>query len=510
MKRIDVKNKNLRIFKGIAYSFSLITCLSCADLENDPTEFNIPPQSFATTEGIETAVTGLYERLRNASQWTTFYAPAWAGDDITTFKGGNKADFREFDQRNVDATNGRLLNNFRDLYSLIKNVNSVLDRVSDVSSIPEIDQDRADVLMGEAYFLRGLAFHHLARVHGRIPIDLSVSSSGPQPLPSQETVYGQIESDFLEAESRLPEIYPNVLAGAPRPNKGSARALLARLYMDWAGFPLKDESKYVQAASSAKQVIDNKDAHGFDLLENVSDLWLVANKFNKESVYTISYASGLGLANLKYGILGLPGGTDFRGWDETYAEIRYFEDFPEGPRKEATYRTEIGWETFPNQQSPVFAKVAGPKDDIDVGQFRTDRNDFYIRYAEVLLIYAEASARSNNANPEAWEALNKIRRRAEGLPFETPDSSIDVTSGDLADLVVTERKWEFAGEYLRWYDLIRLELVQEALSNRDPRVSEGPEGTLLNEPNPIIGSLGTENYFSPLPAAILEEVPSLK
>ena len=95
-----------------------------------------------------------------------------------------------------------------------------------------------------------------------------------------------------------------------------------------------------------------------------------------------------------------------------------------------------------------------------------------------------------------------------------------MTSGDIAELAYTERKWEFAGEYLRWYDLVRMERVQEALGGtaRNPQVSIGTvydaSGNATPVPltvpsNPILGSLGTDNYFHPLPPGEVLQLPNL-
>lgn len=480
---------------SILIAFAMVFT-GCADLEEDPTiDYSLAPGTYSQIAELELGVTGIYGRLRNASQWSTFFVHGWAGDDITTHKVSNKADFREFDQRQVSATNGRIANNWRDIYAMVRAANAVLEGIEGVQFT---DADKQNRLIGEIYFLRGAMFFHLTRMHGRIPLPLTSVPDFEIGLATQEEVYQQIESDLLQAEILLPEIYPGVLDGAPRPNSGSARAFLARLYLDWAGFPAKDNSKYALAASSAKQVIDNAATHGFGLVEDLEDLWLLNNRFNDESIWTIAYNADNNLFNRKYGKLGNP--SDLGGWQETFAEIRFFEDFPEGPRKEATYRTEHDWENFTDQQTPVFKKIAGPAGDIPLTDFNTDRNDFIMRYAEVLLIYAEASGRSGNVTPAAWEALNKIRRRAEGLPFNTPNPSVDVTSGDIAELAFTERKWEFAGEWLRWNDLVRMERVQDALSNRNPQSSFNSQGQLLPVQNAILGSLGTDNYFAPVPA----------
>lgn len=530
------KNENiLGNFKGlfsfiIAISVLAIGFESCVPLEENPGEVQLAPGAYTDISELNLGVTGIYASLREASQWSTFYVNGWSGDDITTHKASNKADFREHDQRAITNENSRVQDNWRNIYGMIFNANTVLRNIGE--TVFPGEEDEQNRLLGEIYFLRGTMFFHLARVHGRIAIPTTPELDFDIKLASQVDVYTQIESDLLQAASLLPEIYPGVEQGAPRPNSGSAKAMLARLYLDWAGFPLKDNSKYALAASTAKDVIDNAASHGFELLGNAEDLWSINNRFNTESCWTIAYCLSCGTRNGKFARLGWP--SDNRGWGETFAEIRYFEDFPEGARKEATYRTDADWTNFTDQVTPVFKKIVGPpsEDSQFIRRHFTSRNDFYIRYAELLLIHAESSARSGNVSNEAWESLNKVRRRAAGLDFNTSYPSAvsqrirnanntawenhptlmytDLTAGDLAELTFTERKWELAGEWIRWNDLVRMELVAEAFANRNPRVTpDNINGGIISVQNEVIGSTGTDNYFAPIPIREIDLLPGL-
>ncbi|MEM9329481.1 MAG: RagB/SusD family nutrient uptake outer membrane protein [Bacteroidota bacterium] len=534
MKRLQ--NNISKVVRGLCI-FGLVTILffGCKEqfsLDEDPSVPLLAEVPYTTMEELELGVNGIYGELRQATWMTTFYVNGWSGDDITTHRASNKADFREYDQRAISGENSRTAGSWRGAYRTIRQANSVL---ANIEGVEFADTDQQNRLVGEAHFLRAIMFHHLARIHGRIPLPLSPIPDAELTLASQVEVYEQIESDLLMAESLLPDLYPGVNNGAARPNSGSARALLARLYLDWAGFPVSDNAKYGMAASSAKQVIDNASSHGFGLVADPEDVWTIANRFNEEGVFTVAFCRPCGLANRKFGKLSLP--TDYGGWQETFAEIRFFEDFPEQPRKDATYHSflaiddngnptgdasaavdTVGWNEFRDQLNPLFKKVTGHISDNLWIEFQTDRNDFWMRYAEVLLIYAEASGRSGSVTADAWEALNMVRRRAENLPVDTPDPSVDITSGDIAELTFTEKKWELAGEYLRWYDLVRMQRVEEALSERDPQVSTGTifnaDGTTtefdIREPsNPILGSLGTDNYFVPIPPREIEFYQSL-
>ena len=501
MKSPLLKKMKIQIALIILISTLLV---SCFNLDENPDQAIMVPGHYPTLGDLEMAVTGIYGRLVQATAMNQFFVYGWAGDDMTIARFSGKINFKEFDQRFVHPNNSRSLSIWRDGFAVISLANVV---ITGAERLQFNDIETQNRLVGEAYFLRAFTYLHLSRVFGPLPLHISPSPDLDIKRSSPLKVYLQIEKDFLAAENLLPTIYPNVSPGAPRPNKGSARAFLARLYLDWAGFPVEDQSKYTLAASYAKLVIDNKELHGFDLVDDLEQLWTLAGRNNKESLFTMSYCASCDQANRKYGKVGAPG--FLGGWQETYGEIRFFEDFPEGPRKEATYRTDLDWENFLDQPNPIFKKIIGPEEDSLWTIFNTDRNDFLMRYAEILLIYAEASGRAGDVKPDAWEALNQVRRRAEGLPFEIPNQAIDLSAGDIAELAFEERKWEFAGEWLRWNDLVRLKKVEEALSNRAPQVSTNANGDLLQVPNQILGSLSTDNYFAPVPERVLLESPNV-
>jgi hypothetical protein len=112
------------------------------------------------------------------------------------------------------------------------------------------------------------------------------------------------------------------------------------------------------------------------------------------------------------------------------------------------------------------------------------------RYAEVLLIYAEAQARVGQ-NSSSLGAFNQVKRRAAGLPYLTPNNTVDVTSAT-PNSIVDERGWELAGEYKRWFDLVRTERVEEIAAKR----SVAEPVVLKRQPNKM-------NYIAPIPAATI-------
>ncbi|WP_299549923.1 RagB/SusD family nutrient uptake outer membrane protein [Seonamhaeicola sp.] len=502
------------------FFFSIVTLsllfFNCSN--NDIEKYEVVPKfGFESITDLETAIDTLHVDVAHMVKWNTYFVLSWAGDDITTFGLSSIADYWGMDKREQWDRFSRTDAIWRESYDIIIDINNMLYNANGFEVANAEDKDR---LLGQAYFIRGVLYHHLVRVFKTIPLQLGTEIDIDKAISNTADVYRHIESDYLKAASLLPAIYPGSEMGAPRPNKGSARAFLSRLYLDWAGYPVKDVGKYELAASTAKQVIDAHGDHGFGLVNDLDDLWTIEHRFNKESVYTVVHCTACPQGgNYKTGKIGIP--TELGGWGQTFAEIKFFETFPDNHRKNATYITDfelndpysnppggptLNWVNFPEQKDPLFAKITG-KGDISRETHENDRNTYMMRYAEVLLIFAEASARAGNSSPEAWEALNKIRRRAELLPPDEPNVSVDVHSGDLVELAFQERGWEFAGEFLRWFDLVRTERVEEFLneSYRNDISSVVTDsnnkdyGHPLKEFNNITGSLGPDNYFAPFP-----------
>jgi hypothetical protein len=269
-----------------------------------------------------------------------------------------------------------------------------------------------------------------------------------------------------------------------------------------AGFPLKETSNYALAALMSKEVMDNASNYGYDLLPDFADLWLNANNINRETVFGCFYnhlADPEGSPAMLNLVCPLPyKPVDFGGgWGDLYAELAFFSEFPSGPRKDATFLTEaqknpadqpITWQKFISQH-PHYKKW------LDVEGFSYDNMDQYIdwcssrtmmiiRYAEVLLTYAESKAMSEGPDASAYEAINLVRNRA-GLSDLVPG----LTATAFRDSVIDERKWEFAGNEpnSRWFDMVRTETVEAATSKRDPE-----ETPLMNQPDKSF-------YFAPIP-----------
>ncbi len=488
------KNINY-IFRGLFLLMLFAAQPACVDLEED-TSSVLSIENLRSESGVTAALAPVYRSMLTA--YTHPHAggvPTWGGDDRTTWWAGNKSPLRVFDRFDYGSgENSDILwldRGWNAYWEVIYHANTLIQGLK-TSTAPESVIKSAD---GEARFLRALAYFHLVRTHGNMPRILDGDTpTGEEERATVEQNYLHMEEDLLIAESSLPG--PGAVSSIGRVSSGAAKALLADLYLTWAGWPLKDASKLQAAAAKAKEVMDM----GYYELLPIDQLWELSNENSKESVFSMQFSEVEDLRN------GWPAATSFheaRGWSDLYPELRFFNDFPEGPRKDYTFHTEIPQRgvkqgqifvkdppTKPWQESqrmhPMYRKFT-ISENLNLGGRTAGYRAFeVIRYAEVLLIYAEAQARIGE-NGSSVEALNQVRRRAAGLPYDAPDATVDVSTATVNE-ILDEKGWELAAEYKRWYDLIRSETLEEIAAKRDP--SENVD--LVRQPTKA-------QYITPIP-----------
>lgn len=468
------------------YFFALIILLAgCSKaLEEKPRGLVVGSEGLSSQAGLEAALTGAYGSLMVPweSGFTTVsqIAMCMGADDLTTHPGSNKEEFREFDRFNVSSLNSRMTPIWRGCYKVIQSTNNI---INNYTAVKDGEEATVRAIVGEAYFLRALSYYWLTRYWGKVPLLLTEKYSADL-LNIQKSepaaIYKQIEEDLVKAE----EWVPNTKRNPGRPNKGAVKALLADVYLTEAGWPLKDASKYALAAAKAKEVIDARATYGFDLYKD-GYLKIFAGG-TVEDVFTLFTRGQWSTYNSFYGLSTMP--ENEGGWSDFFPELNFFHNFPAGSRKDATFSTSfvVGGTTIPWQEvttkHPYYKKFtiqSGNK-----ATYMSNNPVIMIRYAHVLLIYAEAQARATGTpSAEAYAAVNAVRQRA-GLG-NLPDG---LAGPAFVEAVVNERAWEFAGEWSRWFDLVRLEQVEAANENKDP-------GDL--EP----GAITKEKYWMPIPGA---------
>ncbi|HEX2922115.1 MAG TPA: RagB/SusD family nutrient uptake outer membrane protein [Bacteroidales bacterium] len=481
--------------------FVLFIC-SCENFyeEDVSTLITFDSDVLKSETGLTAALAGAYKPM--GQYFVQGYANAstaavlMGSDDITTHKASNKADFREFDQFIVSNTNQRLPFIWNGAYKSIQQCNNIIANYSEAKG----NQSAINQIAGEAYFLRAYNYFWIVRLWNNAPLVLNTHIYNDSLLTvsssSNKEIYDQIISDLKKAEGLTAK-------RKPMPGRiclGTVKSVLSEVYLQMTGYPLNDVSKYALAAAKSKEVIDSQTVYGFGLMDDFKSLWVsptVNNDGNKEEVFALNFhgPSAGASANGFYGIAAIPG--EAGGWDDYICELTFFREFPEGYRKDVTFQTSwnktndiiIPYTSFKTKR-PYYKKFQGnalsPVNAISLP---------LERFAETYLIFAEAQLMStgDNSDPLALEAFNKIKRRGAGLSLNTPNSSVDATSLTQRE-IIAEKGWEFAGEFCRWFDLVRLQMVQEVVMKKDP-----------DELQP----LGEIKYFLPMPNVETNVNPNL-
>lgn len=494
------------------------------------------------------AVDGVYGRMQRLFTVTNAFAMYESNvkaDDLSYPKGGDYNIFTSQgyclkypDKQYILLSDG----GWSSLYKVIGSVNNILVQY-DLKKTKDIATRQ---LLGELYLIRAYCYFRLTRCFGQIPLIDDINVSYSKSKPPFTKIYQFIEDDLNTATTLLPSNNASARIPYITPNRGTAKAILAEVYLSWAGYPVKDATKYALAAREAGEVIDSSGYFGFALLDDFAWLWDRAHLYNSESVFSL-YCDNT--KPPKYNILSswegfYYGGSFYNGLQWTsivpgksihtsfYSSgVRFYNNYPPEYRKEITFYTTLYW----NYQSDS-AGISVPRNsvykhiDTITSCSRIAYRKFYydpeiipdsilsisygdenylgiprvyiFRYAQTLLTYAEAMARSGQLNARAYEYVNEIRRRAHHLDLYSP-SAYDLQSGlspeAFADSVVQERGWEMAGEPEgRWFDLLRLEKVKDMPNLLDPGEQQYPD-------NPVT----EKDYFISPPQGDIDLNPNL-
>lgn len=377
---------------------------------------------------------------------------------------------------------------YQDNYQGIFRANQVLANVPNI----EMEETLKQRVLGEAKFLRGLFYFHLAVLYGNVPFLLEPSTAGAlPPQATQAEVFAQVVKDLTEAAAVLPATYPESELG--RATKGAANALLAKVYMQ--------QKMWNEALAPLQYLAEGEGKTTYALMPNYSDNFLVTTENNKESIFewqfeentTETHDDDLQDPNQNYGsslaqfIAPKPVGfqdVEGRRWminefhqEKTISGAR-------DPRLAASFlfdSTDVRGPDFTllygevwnqvgglNKQGVYFRKFLNDHWKNNEG-FRSKNNWRYLRYADVLLMYAEV-LNEVNRTADAYPFVDMVRERA-GLR-KLSVAKPGLSQAQFREQIKHERVTELSGEGWRWHDLVRWgELATSAPANvvaRDP------------------------------------------
>lgn len=361
-------------------------------------------------------------------------------------------------------------------YIMVNRANQALENIP---LIEEVDAGVRERLLGQAYFLRALAYFNLTNIHGNVPLILETPKGSASFYPSNaevtvEKVYDQVKSDLANAISRLPLNYNDVSGPdqgqVGRATKGAAESLLGTVHLY--------QGDYASALPFFESVVTNGQ---YSLAANYADLFSQDPSVESANPGKIFWADFTTSANAEFNWGGDPNVNwrQFLALTPTYSVGDFFDFFATSflynemrqeltvdgkldPRYHATilsYEPEEGYTTAYGQD--WFARGYGENDffikkytnAVDGADAFTAGYDYQIiRYADVLLMYAECLANTGNI-PAAAQYVQQVRNRA-----NLPDRQAEFAGYNLEQFMVQmehERIMELAVEGKRWYDLRR-------------------------------------------------------
>lgn len=479
--------------------------------------------------------------------------------DEAKVEGSTLVGTREQASNAYTSTDSYVQNTWASLYTAIYQANSFLEAIQEARDrFSDTEQELISCFEAEARALRGLYYFELVRWFGNVPLVTASSESYRLPTEFVQAdpvqVYEFIEADLKAAAEVLPWSADDKLRSdnSFRLSKGAVLGLLARVYATWAGYPLRDTSKWELAAEAAGKVVKSG-KHA--LLKDYEQLWKnAANNVwaPSESLIEATFyapqpnAASSGRVGKWNGVNAVQGSikgnynmalykihpTFLAGWKDRGQDLRWALSFADY-KYTLTGKTAIttskidGVDTWITMDMAIDDKADIWKADFrknfcfqltpakwDIEKYVEDANQvadnnlsnvnwYVLRYADVLLLYAEAlNEISDGPTSDAYLAINQVRRRGFGLDVDTYSAKADLKRGldqeAFRQAVRDERSYELAFEGQRRCDLVRWGIY----AKRIREVYEGLMDWHELGPNYFIGALYTiegKNELLPIP-----------
>ena len=461
-----IKIKN--IFSSISWLIVTSTLfVSCSD------EFTLlAPHSqrnvdnfYQTKTDYETALSGVYDALQSGGAYgnqsdiaTGGTGGYWMMTEMrsdNTDQGGDVtglaaavAQLNEFAETSLsEYTLGAWMGS----YQGVARANTLITRIKSA----DLDNSFKDQVTGEALFVRSLFYYNLAMLFGNIPMPLEeiLETNPKQTQLTQTQVFTQLVTDLTDAAGKM----SGTRSQFGRASKWSALTLLGRVQLH-----LGNNS---EAASALNQVINSGE---FSLLSNYANLWGPTNENSEESIFEVQFVSG-----------GFGEGSGFTNSFSPSADLQTGEG---GGRNRPTIDMSRAYETgdlrykvsmdtlYVLNGDTTYQRHVKKYESNPFSNFDADNNFIVFRYADVLLMAAEALGEG----AQAYSYINQIRTRA-GLS----DISAS-TPGSFEDKLLQERRVELAFENHRWYDLLRF---GTAVSTMNAQFAQQGFSITINENN---------------------------
>lgn len=522
----------MKYFTYILLLVAIVGMASCKKfLNTKPTDTLAPEYYYSTEAQLNTALIGVYDALSYESTYgNNLFSNLTICTDESFWNRSTQTTGTQV--YNFDYSNADVAKLWTTLYMGIERANLLIANINKAT----MDETKRQNILGQALFLRGYYYFVLVINYGGVPLKITSQASVTDiniPRTPAKEVYAQILKDLTEAEGKLSAA--SSIGNASRISKTACEGILARVCLTMAGYPINDASKYAEALSWAKKV----EASGEHALLTTYDATLTnsaysqifisqaRNEYNiKESMWEAElYGNRISDSYIEEGRLGNTIGLQFTL--ETPDSIGYSYGFANTTRKHylrynnADLRRDWAIAPFRYNTSTPFARANWTTSQIynrNVAKWRRSyeklfpKNKNYtpinfpiLRYADVLLMLAEAENEVNGPTSTAYNALNQVSRRGFGLPINTTSALADAPAGmskdDFRTYIQEERSRELCFEGIRKYDLIRWGIFVKTMND----IGTEMDNATLN-PSFRWGNLGgksvtDKHLLLPIPAA---------
>jgi hypothetical protein len=527
-----------KMINNIKYLFLVVlftSLLGCSDLlEEVPVSDLSVENSFNTEADAKAAIVGVYNSLHLEG----VYGKSQTLFSTDEHNAGSKVPLSGLNLYSFTADNVEvILPIWRDHYVGINRANLAISKIPSIN----MNVEKRNTLVAEAKFIKALLYFNLIRYYGDVPYKYSETTSLNDlniPRTPVATIYENMIRDLEYCVENL-DVKASGLAG--HATQDAAKTLLASIYLTRGSMARRDNTgngiaDFTSAARYSKEVID---ANRYRLCPYFPDAFIVPNKNNDEIVFDVQFKSpGLGVGNtigINMGIPSTASGVDNLSAGGSQGAIRanpyhqfYYEVADSIRMKWTNARILINATT--GGYSIVSAVSNNPP--VSAAKFRRypvrspgfvlQTNDYDVnwpifRYAEVLLIYAEASNEINGPNQLAINALNLLRSRARntniggvhrdilprslsiqrsiGLVDLTLTNSLVSTQSAFRNYILLERSRELSQEGKRWFDLVRWGILKSTLRGLNAKciakISETPPVEV-----PVITNTKWANYWN--------------
>ncbi|WP_081659302.1 RagB/SusD family nutrient uptake outer membrane protein [Pedobacter glucosidilyticus] len=470
--------KNIIIF-GLAF-LSLTSCDKMLDVDPKISGRALTDFSFETLQGVRQASVGLYPPVLGV------YRNIWQLDVMSDDAHNTVADGLE--TNSLDNRSGFAYNLWADSYTGISRCNTFLTRVPALQTLPGNETALKNQFLGEAYFLRALHYFNLVRLYGDVPL-VTVEPTNVNQLYIPRTpaaqVFAQIESDLLQAISLLPARYPNAAIVQPiapnigghtevgRATSGAARTLLGHMYLT-TGNNIKAEEQLQAVVNSGVYSLNSNYATNFGALPG-------GTKNGVESIFEAQFAPQGTLAGAQNDF-----GWQFAPPDELSGGVAGFNRYMP-TNKALTLASDLNntlVESFSTSDLRLNLSVrtnggtptvAVSRKFYSQGTGNTSSINWVVyRYADVLLMLAEAQQAQGNKDVQALANLNLVHNH----PRTGLAAYVGLTGNALRDAIRLERRLELNLEGKRWFDLLRWGNIVQVMQAHNRPIQANTGGLL--------------------------------